>query len=165
MSSARCASLMASLERSQDLETAESFADTITLKRPKAERHTIPTSPDNNIRALSIGRRPGWPCRILLMGKAPKSSFDLAMERLRANDRKAGVEENKLSPAQKNKIAEARRVATSRFAEREILFRDAMQKTDDPAEREKAEREYQLDRQRITDDRERAIEAIRRQAG
>jgi hypothetical protein len=98
------------------------------------------------------------------MGNAPKSSFDLAMERLRATDRKAGVEETKLSPAQKEKIAEARRVATSRFAEREILFRDAMQKTDDPAEREKAEREYQLDRQRITDDRERAIEAIRREA-
>jgi hypothetical protein len=99
------------------------------------------------------------------MGKAPKSSFDLAMERLRANDRKAGVEEIKLSPAQKEKIAEARSVAASRFAEREILFRDAMQKTGDPAERERAEREYQLDRQRITDDRERAIEAIRRKAG
>ena len=97
------------------------------------------------------------------MGKAPKSSFELAMERLLASDRKAGVEETKLSPAQKEKIAEARRIATSRLAEREILFRDAMQKTGDPAEREKAEREYQLDRQRITDDRERAIEAIRRQ--
>ncbi len=99
------------------------------------------------------------------MGNAPKSSFDLAMERLRANDRKAGVEATKLSPAQKEKIAEARRVATSRLAEREILFRDAMQRTGDPAEREKAEREYQLDRQRITDDCERAIEAIHRQAG
>ncbi len=99
------------------------------------------------------------------MGDAPKSSFDLAMERLRANDRTAGVEETKLSPAQKKKIAEARRVATSRLAEQEILFRDAMQKTDDPAKREKAEREYQLDRQRITDDCERAIETIRRQAG
>jgi hypothetical protein len=97
------------------------------------------------------------------MGKAPKSSFELAMERLLASDRKAGVEETKLSPAQKEKIAEARRIATSRLAEREILFRDAMQKTGDPAEREKAEREYQLDRQRITDDRERAIEAIRRE--
>ena len=87
------------------------------------------------------------------------------MERLRATDRKAGVEQTKLSPAQKEKIAEARRIATSRLAEREILFRDAMQKTGDPTEREKAEREYQLDRQRITDDRERAIEAIRRQPG
>ncbi|HTD52930.1 MAG TPA: hypothetical protein VK780_07895 [Thermoanaerobaculia bacterium] len=99
------------------------------------------------------------------MGKAPKSSFELAMERLRANDRNAGVGETRLSAEQKAKIAEARSVATSRFAEREILFRDAMQKTGDPAEREKAEREYQLDRQRITDDCERAIETIRRQTG
>jgi hypothetical protein len=99
------------------------------------------------------------------MGKAPKSSFDLAMERLRATDRKAGVEHTKLSPAQKEKIAEARRVATSRLAEREILFKDAMQKIGDPAEREKAEREYQVDRQRINDDCERSIEAIRRPAG
>jgi hypothetical protein len=98
------------------------------------------------------------------MGNAPKSSFDLAMERLRTIDRKAGVEQAKLSRAQKDKIAEARRIATSRLAEREILFRDAMQKTGDPADREKAEREYQLDRQRITDDCERSIEAIRRQA-
>ena len=87
------------------------------------------------------------------------------MERLRANDRKAGVEETQLSAAQKEKIAEARSVATSRFAEREILVRDAMQRTGDPAEREKAEREYQVDRQRIADDCERAIEAVRRQAG
>jgi hypothetical protein len=98
------------------------------------------------------------------MGKPPKSSFELAMERLRADDREAGVDEKKLSGAQKEKIAEARRVATSRLAEREILFKDAMQKIEDPVEREKAEQEYQADRQRINDDRERAIEAIRRQA-
>jgi hypothetical protein len=99
------------------------------------------------------------------VAKAPKSSFDLAMERLRANDQKAGVEETKLSPAQKKKITEARSVATSRLAEREILFRDATGKITDPSEREKAEREYQLDRQRINDDCERAIETVRRQAG
>ncbi len=97
------------------------------------------------------------------MGKAPKSAFELAMERLRATDREAGVEETTLTAAQKEKIAEARRVAASRNAEREILFRDAMKKTVDEGEREKAEREYQLDRQRIAEDCERSIEAIRRQ--
>ena len=95
---------------------------------------------------------------------APKSSFDLAMERLRAADRESGTAEAPLNPAQKKDIAEARGVATSRLAEREILFRDAMQKTNDPAEREKAEREYQIDRQRINEDLERAIESIRRGA-
>jgi hypothetical protein len=95
-------------------------------------------------------------------GGAPKSSFELAMERLRAADQASGVEETRLSPAQKKEVAEARRVATSRLAEREILFGDAMRKTQDPEEREKAEREYQVDRQRIQDDCERAIDAIRR---
>ena len=87
------------------------------------------------------------------------------MERLRLADQKAGVEETKLSGSQNEKIAEARRVAAARLAEREILFNDAMQKTQDPAEREKAEQEYQTDRQRINADRDRAIEAIRRQTG
>ncbi len=95
----------------------------------------------------------------------PKSSFDLAMERLRAADRESGIEVTPLSPAQKKEVAEARRVASSRLAEREILFADSMRKTQDPAEREKAEGEYQIDRQRINDDCERAIEAIRRHKG
>lgn len=95
------------------------------------------------------------------MGKEPKTAYDLAMERLEAADKESGVKETSLSPAQKEAIAEARRVAASRLAEREILFRDAMGKVADPAEREKAEEEYRIDRQRIDDDRDRAIEKIR----
>lgn len=83
------------------------------------------------------------------------------MERLRSADRASGAEDTPLTPAQKKEIAEARLVAKSRLAEREILFRDAMRKTDDPAEHEKTEREYQIDRQRINDDLESSIEAIR----
>jgi hypothetical protein len=98
------------------------------------------------------------------MGKTPKSSFDLAMERLDAADRESGTKKKALSPKQKEEIAEARRVAASRLAEREILFRDAMRKTPDPTAREIAEREYQTDRQRINDDCDRAIEAIRHRA-
>ena len=55
------------------------------------------------------------------MTNAPKSSFELAMERLRAADRESGVEEKTLTDAQKAAIAEARSVASSRLAEREIL--------------------------------------------
>ena len=40
-----------------------------------------------------------------------------------------------------------------------------MKRTPDPAEREKAEGEYQIDRQRINDDVDRAIDAIRRGRG
>jgi hypothetical protein len=39
-----------------------------------------------------------------------------------------------------------------------------MQKIQDPAEREKAESEYQTDRKRIQDDCDRAIETIRKSA-
>ena len=96
------------------------------------------------------------------MSKEPRSSFELAMERLRAADREAGVEETSLSDAQKAAIAEARAVGASRLAEREILFRDALRKVYDPAEREKAEEEYRVDRSRIEADRDRAVERIRR---
>jgi hypothetical protein len=96
------------------------------------------------------------------MGDKPKSAFELAMERLDAEDREAGTKEAPLTPQQKDAIAEARRIAASRLAEREILFRDSMKKTPDPETREKAEGEYHLDRQRIHDDCERAIEGIRR---
>ncbi len=84
------------------------------------------------------------------------------MERLRAADREAGVEETPLTESQKAAIAEARAVASSRLAEREILFRDAVRKVWDPTEREKAEEEYRVDRARIEADRDRAVERIRR---
>ena len=87
------------------------------------------------------------------------------MERLRAADREAGVEETPLTEGQKAAISEARAVASSRLAEREILFRDAVKKVWDPAEREKAEEEYRVDRARIEADRDRAIERIRRGEG
>lgn len=91
-----------------------------------------------------------------------KSSYELAMERLKAADPAAG-KDKPLTSAQKEKIAEARRVASSRLAELEILFNDPLKQLRDPAEQEKAEGEYQIDRRRINADLERAIEAIRRE--
>lgn len=96
------------------------------------------------------------------MSNAPKSALDLAMERLHAADREAGIEEKPLTDSQKAAIAEARTVGTSRLAEREILFKDALRKVFEPSEREKAEEEYRVDRSRIEADRDRAIDRIRR---
>ena len=96
------------------------------------------------------------------MSNAPKSALDLAMERLRAADTEAGIEETRLTDAQKAAIAEARTVGTSRLAEREILFKDALRKVFEPSEREKAEEEYRVDRSRIEADRDRSIDRIRR---
>lgn len=96
------------------------------------------------------------------MSQRPKSAFDLAMERLRAADKEEGVEETPLTDAQKTGIAEVRRVAAARLAEREILFHDALRKALDPSSRETLEEEYRIDRQRIEADRDRAIEKVRR---
>ncbi|HEV8268946.1 MAG TPA: hypothetical protein VGR00_11950 [Thermoanaerobaculia bacterium] len=95
------------------------------------------------------------------MGKPPKSSYELVMERLGAAD-PAEAKKTLLSAKQKEAIAEARRVAAARIAEREILFHDALKRMQDPAEREKAESEYRTDRRRIDEDCEREVEKIRK---
>ena len=95
------------------------------------------------------------------MGKQLKSSFELAMERLKATESKE-TKTISLNAKQKEEIAEARRAASARLAEREILYKDALKRMVDPAEREKAENEYQVDRKRIEDDFERKVNAIRK---
>ena len=97
------------------------------------------------------------------MGKPPKSSYELVMEKLRAAD-PPGAKKGNLTAKQKEAIAEARRVAASRLAEREILFQDGLKKIQDPAERERAESEYRTDRRRIDEDCEREVEKIRGQS-
>jgi hypothetical protein len=89
-----------------------------------------------------------------------KSSYELAMERLRGADPDAD-KAKPLTASQKEKIAEARRVAAARLAEIEIQFHDASKRRFDPAEQEKAEAEYLIDRQRINADLERTIARIR----
>jgi hypothetical protein len=95
------------------------------------------------------------------MVKPPKTAYELAMERLQAAD-PAEAKTRPLTAKQKEEIAEARRVAAARLAEREILFKDALKKIDDPVEREKAENKYLTDRRRIDEDCERQMEAIRK---
>ena len=90
-----------------------------------------------------------------------KSSYELAMERLRGADPDAG-KQKPLTAAQKEKIAEARRVAAARLAELEIRFSDSREQLRDPAEQEKVEAEHQIDRQRVSADLDRAIAEIRR---
>jgi hypothetical protein len=111
---------------------------------------------------MEVGSLPGRDAYTMsCMGEKPKSSYDLAKERLETADREAGVKETSLTDLQKKAIAEARRVAVSRLAEYEIFFREHMRNAADPAERDKAEEEYRLDRKRVEDDRDRIIESIR----
>jgi hypothetical protein len=95
------------------------------------------------------------------MSDAPKSAYELAMERLKKKDAEAGIVEQKLTDAQKAAIAEARSIYEARVAERQILHRDKRLTTFEPAEVEKMEEEYRRDMERFATDRDAKIRRIR----
>jgi hypothetical protein len=97
-----------------------------------------------------------------LADEAPKSAFELAMERLKKKDREEGVEERPLTGKQRSAIAEARKVCEAKLAEREILHHAALRKAADPEAVATLEDEYRRDRERITYDRDKKIEEIRK---
>jgi hypothetical protein len=99
-----------------------------------------------------------------LSDEAPKSAFELAMERLRKKDRDEGIEERPLTDAQREAIAEARRVADAQMAEKEIFHRSALARAGDPDSAAVLEEEYRRERERIAARRDEAIEAIRAKA-
>jgi hypothetical protein len=93
--------------------------------------------------------------------EAPKSAYELAMERLKKKDQDEGVAETTLTDPQRKAIAEAKSVCAAKLAEREILFKSKVAALADPEARETLEQEYRRDRERITSDRDRKIEEIR----
>lgn len=93
--------------------------------------------------------------------EAPKSAYELAMERLRRKDKEEGVDDRPPTPEQREAIAEARRVAEAKLAEREILHQSAVKGVMDPESREKLDQEYRRDRDRIASEREGKIARIR----
>ena len=93
--------------------------------------------------------------------EAPKSSYELAMERLRKKDREEGVEERHLTDEQKAEIADIRRASEAKLAEREILHQGDRLKAADMDGLQKIDDEYQRDRERIVAERDRKIEAVR----
>ena len=95
---------------------------------------------------------------------APKSAFELAMERLKKKDAEQGVVEHKLTDAQKAAIAEARSIYEARVAERQILHRDKRLSTFDPAALDVLEEEYRRDMERFAYDRDAKIKKIREES-
>jgi len=96
----------------------------------------------------------------------PKSAYEIAMEKLQQRDRERG--ENApaaLTDEKKKAIAGVRKVFEARLAEREILHRSERAKLQSDPEGEeklaKLEAENARDRQRIEEQRDRAIEAAR----
>ncbi len=89
-----------------------------------------------------------------------KSAYELALERLESQ----GIErprEEALSEETRAQVAEARRQAEAKLAELEILHRDRLKGSYDPAKRQEEEQNYLLERRRIESDRDRKIERLR----
>ena len=93
---------------------------------------------------------------------APKSAFELAMERLKKKDADAGVEHQPVTDAQKAAIAEIRNFYESKLAEIEVLHQGAIQTVGDPEQRAAADQGYRRDRERLTTERDAKIEKARR---
>ena len=92
---------------------------------------------------------------------APKSAFELAMQRLRQKDKETDVDVRPLTDAQKAAIAEARQVYTAKTAEREILHQAALRKAGTREEVELLNENLRRDLERVASDRDRKIAEIR----
>jgi hypothetical protein len=95
---------------------------------------------------------------------APKTAYELILERLKKKDREEGVEERPVTDEQKVLLAELRRVYEARLAEREILYQSSRRKAADLEELDKLEEEYRRDRERIASERDRKIDEARSRA-
>ena len=92
---------------------------------------------------------------------APKSSFDLVMERLRKKDAEAGTEQRPLTDAQRTAIAETRKIYEAQVAERKIMYQSAVASVFDPAELEERNGELRRDLDRFERERDEKIKRIR----
>ena len=95
------------------------------------------------------------------MSDAPKSAFDLVMERLRKKDAESGVTETPLTDEQRAAIAEARSVYDARVAERKIMHQSAIRTTFDPAELQALDEALRRDLDRFETDRAAKVRRIR----
>ncbi len=93
-----------------------------------------------------------------------KSSFELAMERLRKKDVDEGVTTQPLTDDQKAAIAEVRSLYDAKIAEQDILQQSAMKNlaAADPAEVEEISRRFRRERERLAGERDSKVEALRR---
>ena len=91
---------------------------------------------------------------------APKTAYELAMERLKQKEGAAEAE-RPLTDEQKAAIAEVRRVYESKTAEREILHADALKKARSYEAIEQLNRERAQDQGQYARDRDKKIAEIR----
>jgi hypothetical protein len=93
---------------------------------------------------------------------APKSAYELAMERLRKKDEDEGITVVPLTDEQRAQIAEVRSFYEAKIAEQKVLHESAMRRTLDPAERDTLVEQYRRELEHFTSARDAKIERIRR---
>lgn len=92
---------------------------------------------------------------------APKSALELAMERLRQKDKESNAPDRPLTDEQKAAIAEIRQMHQAKTAEREILHQAALRKAASYEEIEQLNEALRRDTERMAEERDRKIAAIR----
>jgi hypothetical protein len=90
-----------------------------------------------------------------------KSSFELAMERLRQKDAEAGVTARVLTDQEKAAIAEIRNFYEAKLAEQDVLHQSRTRGIADPGARDTLDAEWRAERERLIADRDRKIDTIR----
>lgn len=93
---------------------------------------------------------------------APKSAYELAMARLRKQDADRGDADVPLSAAQREEIAEVRRVYAARRAQAEIMLNTARATAHDVETLARLNDEFRRDTDRMARELEEKIAAIRR---
>ena len=101
------------------------------------------------------------------MSDAPKSAWEIALEKLNRQDKERGESAPaSLTDEQKQAIAAIRQRFQASVAEGEILHRANLAKAgEDPEALAKVEEEYRIDRRRLEEQRDRDIEKARTGGG
>ena len=92
---------------------------------------------------------------------APKSAYELAMERLRKQDAESGGERTPLTDQQRADIAEVRNFYEAKTAELEVLHQSSLRRAAEPEARALLEEQYRRERERFASDRDAKIDRIR----
>jgi hypothetical protein len=93
---------------------------------------------------------------------APKSAYELAMERLRKKDQDEGVTAVPLTDEQRTQIAEVRSFYEAKIAEQKVLHESAMRRTFDSAERDTLIEQHRREIEHFTSARDAKIDKIRK---
>jgi hypothetical protein len=96
-----------------------------------------------------------------MANEGPKSSYELAMERLRQKDKEASVDDRPLTEEQKAAIADVRQFHTAKVAELDILHQAALAGAASHEEIQRLNDNLRRDKERLAGERDRKIAQIR----